>query len=101
MSSSNNKKEKEGKTIRTINPTTEQVINEYKVMSKEQIINTIKKAREAFHTWRKQNVHSRANFLYGFAAELRKNKKNWLKLLQTKWEKPYVNPDLKLKNVHG
>lgn len=80
MSSSNNKKEQDGKTIKTINPATEQAINEYKVMSKEQIINTIKKAREAFHTWRIQNVHSRANFLYGFAAELRKNKEKLAKV---------------------
>ncbi len=59
--------------IKTINPATEEVLAEYEIMTKEQIVKTVKKARKAFQEWKK-DAHKRTSFLYGFANELRKNR---------------------------
>ena len=42
----------EGK-VKTINPATEEVLNEYKIMTKEQINDKVKKARNTFQDWKK------------------------------------------------
>ena len=70
----NNRKSK----LQTINPTTEQVLREYEIMSKEQIDDSIKQARNAFSEW-KRNIDKRSDFLYAFAKELRKNKEKLAK----------------------
>ena len=70
----NNRKSK----LQTINPTTEQVLKEYEIMSKEQIDDSIKQARNAFSEW-KRNIDKRSDFLYAFAKELRKNKEKLAK----------------------
>jgi len=54
----NNRKSK----LQTINPTTEQVLKEYEIMSKEQIDDSIKQARNAFSEW-KRNIDKRSDFL--------------------------------------
>lgn len=59
--------------IKTINPATEEVLAEYEIMTKEQIVKTVNKARKAFQEWKK-DTRRRASFLYAFANELRKNK---------------------------
>jgi acyl-CoA reductase-like NAD-dependent aldehyde dehydrogenase len=64
--------------LKTINPTTEEVLKEYKIISKEQLNDTAKQARQAFLEW-KNNIDKRAAFLYAFAKELRKNKENLAK----------------------
>ncbi len=40
-------------TIKTINPSTEEVIQEYDNITKDEIINKTKKAKEAFYEWKK------------------------------------------------
>jgi acyl-CoA reductase-like NAD-dependent aldehyde dehydrogenase len=40
----------EGK-VKTINPATEEVLNEYDIMTKEQINDKVKKAQNAFQDW--------------------------------------------------
>ena len=64
--------------IQTINPTTERVLKEYDIMSKEQIEDSIKQARNTFLEWKK-NIAKRSEFLYAFAKELRKNKEKLAK----------------------
>ena len=64
--------------LKTINPATEQVLNEYDIISKEQLNKSVKQARQAFLEW-KNNIDRRADFLYAFAKELRKNKENLAK----------------------
>jgi acyl-CoA reductase-like NAD-dependent aldehyde dehydrogenase len=68
----------EGK-VKTINPATEEVINEYKIMTKEQINNKVKKARNAFQDWKK-DASKRADLLHDFANQLRKDKENLAKI---------------------
>ena len=59
----------------TINPATEQVINQYKNMTKDQINDKVKKSKIAFQEWKK-DANKRIDFLHAFANELRKDKEN-------------------------
>src|SRR5918998_3715680 len=61
--------------IKTINPSTEEIIQEYEVMTKEQINDKVKKARNTFQDWKK-DARKRTDLLHDFANELRKNKEN-------------------------
>jgi succinate-semialdehyde dehydrogenase/glutarate-semialdehyde dehydrogenase/succinyl-CoA reductase len=66
-------------TIKTINPSTEEVIQEYENITKEELVEKTKRAREAFEEWKKDS-HKRADYIYGFASEFRKNKDNLAKI---------------------
>jgi acyl-CoA reductase-like NAD-dependent aldehyde dehydrogenase len=59
--------------VTTINPATEEVLNEYKIMTKEQINDKVKKARNAFQDWKK-DASKRIDLLYDFANQLKKDK---------------------------
>jgi acyl-CoA reductase-like NAD-dependent aldehyde dehydrogenase len=61
--------------LKTLNPSTEEVLKEYDIMSIDRIIESVKNARKAFIDWKK-DIHRRAEFLYAFASEFRKNKEN-------------------------
>ena len=63
------------KIIKTINPATEEIIQEYEVMTKEQINDKVKKARNTFQDWKK-DASKRTDLLHDFANELRKDKEN-------------------------
>jgi acyl-CoA reductase-like NAD-dependent aldehyde dehydrogenase len=60
--------------IKTINPATEQVLNEYEIITKDQLNNSINKARQAFLEW-KNNVDRRADFFMRLPRSL-KNKES-------------------------
>ncbi|HZE77637.1 MAG TPA: NAD-dependent succinate-semialdehyde dehydrogenase [Nitrososphaeraceae archaeon] len=60
-------------TIRTINPATEEIIDQYDVMTKESIDMSVKKARQAFLDWKK-DPKRRTEVLQDFSHELRINK---------------------------
>ena len=59
--------------LKTINPATEEVINTYEIMTKEQISEKAKKAQNAFSDWKK-DIQKRVDHIYDCAQELRKNK---------------------------
>ena len=59
----------------TLNPATEEILNEYAIMTKEKINESVGRAREAFSDW-KTDIHKRADSLYAFAREFRKNREN-------------------------
>ena len=64
--------------LRTVNPATETILNEYDIMTKEQIDAKVKTSRTAFSEWR-NDIDKRVDFLYSFANELRKNLENLAK----------------------
>ena len=66
------------KKLNTINPATEEVLEEYELIGKEQLNDIVKKSRNAFLEW-KEDIDKRADFLYAFAKELRKNKETLAK----------------------
>jgi acyl-CoA reductase-like NAD-dependent aldehyde dehydrogenase len=51
-----------GKKLKTINPATEEVLNEYTIISKEQLNDTVKKSKNVFLEW-KRDIDKRADFL--------------------------------------
>ena len=61
--------------LTTVNPATEEILNEYDMMTKEKITESVGRAREAFSNWKK-DIHKRADSLYAFAREFRKNREN-------------------------
>ena len=65
--------------IKTVNPATEEIIEEYEVMTKEQINDSVKKARSAFNGEWKKDIKKRADFLYNFAHEISNNKEKLAK----------------------
>jgi acyl-CoA reductase-like NAD-dependent aldehyde dehydrogenase len=61
--------------LKTVNPATEEIISRYKIMTKEQINDKAKMARNRFQDWSK-DVGKRTELLHDFANELRRNKEN-------------------------
>jgi acyl-CoA reductase-like NAD-dependent aldehyde dehydrogenase len=64
--------------VKTVNPSTEEIIQEYEVMTKEQINDRVKIAQNTFQDWNK-DASKRTDFLHDFANELRKDKENLAK----------------------
>jgi len=68
------------KTIKTKNPVTEEILDEYDILNKQQINETTKKAKDAYvREWSTLSIDKRTGFLHDFAAELRKNKEHLAK----------------------
>jgi acyl-CoA reductase-like NAD-dependent aldehyde dehydrogenase len=66
--------------LKTINPATEEVINIYKIMTKEQINEKVKKAQNAFSEW-KNDIQKRAEYLYHVAHVFRQDKERLAKVI--------------------
>ena len=73
--------------IKTINPATEEIVQEYEIMTKEQINDRVRKARNTFQDWKK-NANKRTDLLHDFANELRKDKESFAKTATTEMGKP-------------
>src|SRR6476620_7019676 len=65
--------EKPSNTIVTVNPATEEIIKEYRLISKEEITTLANKSKKAFKEWKK-DYRKRSGFLYAFANEFKKEK---------------------------
>ena len=74
-------------TIKTINPATEETIQEYDNVTKGTILNKTKKAKEEFYDWKK-DLHKRVSFLQDFAQQLRKDKETLAKTATIEMGKP-------------
>jgi succinate-semialdehyde dehydrogenase/glutarate-semialdehyde dehydrogenase/succinyl-CoA reductase len=72
--------------LKTINPATEEIINHYEIMTREQINDKVKKARNTFQDW-KHEASKRADLLHDFANELRKGKENLARTATTEMGK--------------
>ncbi len=75
------------KQLTTINPATEEVINTYEMMTKEQINDKAKKAQNTFSEWKK-DIRKRADHIYNFAQELRKSKEELARKVTQEMGKP-------------
>jgi acyl-CoA reductase-like NAD-dependent aldehyde dehydrogenase len=72
--------------LKTINPATEEIINSYEIMTREQINDRVKKARNTFQGWKK-DASKRADLLHDFSNELRKGKENLARTATTEMGK--------------
>lgn len=68
------------KKLKTTNPATGEVINEYEIMSKEQIEEITKRSKTTFHDWKKDPI-TRAEYLYHVADIFRKDKERLAKVI--------------------
>src|ERR671920_782951 len=68
------------KKLKTTNPATGEVINEYEIVSKEQIEEITKRAKNAFQEW-KNDPSKRAEYLYHVADTFRNDKEKLAKVI--------------------
>src|SRR5919201_171528 len=66
--------------LKTINPATEEILNEYEIISKEQVNEKVKKAQNAFSEWKK-DIQKRAEYLYHVAHVFRQDKERLAKVI--------------------
>lgn len=74
-------------SIKTINPATEEIIQEYQVITENELKNKIAKSRKAFSEW-KVDPKKRSTFLHILSEELRKNKESLAKIATQEMGKP-------------
>jgi acyl-CoA reductase-like NAD-dependent aldehyde dehydrogenase len=74
--------------LKTVNPATEEIILEYEIMTRDQINDSVKKARYAFQNGWKSNIKKRAEFIYDFSHELKENKEKLAKTATNEMGKP-------------
>ena len=74
--------------IQSINPYTEQVMQEFTLMSKQEVDWQLKASRDAFLKWRDVSTAERANFIKKLAAVLRTEKRNYAELITKEMGKP-------------
>ena len=75
------------KELTTINPATEEILNKYTIMTKEEVNAVGKKAQDTYKEWEK-DVDKRIDSLYDVANEFRKNKENLAKAATIEMGKP-------------
>jgi len=76
------------KMIQSINPYTEQVMNEFMVMSPLEVSAVVKKSRLAFEQWRSVPVADRAKLIRQLAAAIREGKRTYAELITQEMGKP-------------
>jgi succinate-semialdehyde dehydrogenase/glutarate-semialdehyde dehydrogenase/succinyl-CoA reductase len=67
------------KIIKTINPATEDIIQEYEVISKQEIKEKVKNAKETFNEWKK-DIDTRSSYLVSLAEEFSKRKEELVRI---------------------
>ena len=73
--------------LKTINPATEEVVDTYQIMTKEQINEKTRKAQNAFLDWNK-DIHKRADHIHDLAQELRKSKEELARAMTKEMGRP-------------
>src|SRR3989338_174310 len=75
-------------TFKTINPATEDVIAEYDIMPKEEVLSIAEQCDLAFRQWKVMDISTRASYLKRLAQILRHNKDKYAKLMTLEMGKP-------------
>ncbi|MDO6695208.1 NAD-dependent succinate-semialdehyde dehydrogenase [Aliiglaciecola sp. 3_MG-2023] len=68
-------------TVKTINPYTEQVVDEFQLLNLEEANVAVDKSHQAFLSWRKMPKDKRAELVLNLASIIRENKSEILKLM--------------------
>ena len=69
------------KTLKTVNPLTEQVLKTYPRMSDDEAMDVVQNCHDAFLDWRLQSLDERAAVISAIAEELRKSKDEFARLM--------------------
>lgn len=75
-------------TFKTINPATEEVLNEYNVMSREEALDIAEKSNSAFNKWKRLTISQRAEYFRNLAKVLRENKQEYGEMMTKEMGKP-------------
>lgn len=75
----NDSQPKSVRTISTINPSTEEVLREYNLITKEEVADLARKSKKAYKEWCK-DYKRRTGFLYAFANEFKKERERLAKV---------------------
>ena len=75
----NDSQPKSVRTISTINPSTEEVLRQYNLITKEEVADLARKSKKAYKEWRK-DYKRRTGFLYVFANEFKKERERLAKV---------------------
>ena len=75
-------------TFKTINPATEEVLNEYSLMSKDEALKIAEKSAESFSKWKNLPISQRKKFFKNLAKVLRDSKKEYAELMTNEMGKP-------------
>ena len=73
--------------FQTINPATEEVIQEYETMPKAQVLGIAQHCHDAFWVWKTYSVKERAALIARLGTVLLKNKKKYATLITTEMGK--------------
>jgi len=76
------------KTFKTINPATEEFLNEYNLMSKEEALAIAEKSNKAFSKWKKLSISERGKYFKKLAQVLRNNKQEYAEMMTKEMGKP-------------
>ncbi|WAJ70079.1 NAD-dependent succinate-semialdehyde dehydrogenase [Catenovulum adriaticum] len=76
------------KTTKTINPSTEQVLEEFQLLSLDEANQAVDKAHEAFLSWKKASTEKRAELVLNLAKLIRENKQELAALMTKEMGKP-------------
>ena len=68
-------------TIQTINPLTEKILDTYSLMTDAQAMEVVAKSHDAFLQWRLKSLDERATVISSIAAELRKSRDDFARLM--------------------
>ncbi len=74
--------------IKSVNPFTEKVMNEFILMSQSEVTSLVMKARQAFLGWKSRPVEERTALLKKLAGVLREEKRNYATLITQEMGKP-------------
>ncbi len=76
-------------TFTTVNPYTEEKLNEFKAFSKAQVESTLELAEKTFHQWRRLPLQERKNKILSLASTLEKNLEKLARTATLEMGKPY------------
>jgi len=76
------------KTFKTINPATEEVLNEYNLMPKEEALAVAEKSNKAFNKWKNLSISERGKYFKKLAQILRDNKQEYAEMMTKEMGKP-------------
>jgi succinate-semialdehyde dehydrogenase/glutarate-semialdehyde dehydrogenase len=89
------------RTITTINPTTEGIIEQHEIDSPEVVDRKLDRARKAFLTWRDVPIEQRAEGVRALGAALRANKAALAGMITTEMGKPIADAEAEVEKSAG
>ena len=74
--------------VKTINPATGQVLEEYDMMSKDKVMTILKETHSNFQKWKDLSLKERGDYFTKLAAVLRDNKQEYAEMMTKEMGKP-------------